>query len=68
MHHTYSGNQDVPQSRVLVNNPNVYLILDLLHHQGKLNKCYRNKMSVMEVLKFISESYQVYTRKVGVVY
>lgn len=68
MHHTNRGNQDVPQSRVLVNNPNVYLILDLLHHQGKLNKCYRNKMSTIEILKFIGDSYQVYARKVGVVY
>lgn len=68
MHHTHRGNQDVPQSRVLVNNPNVHLILDLLHHHGKLNKCYRNRISTLEVQKFISDSYLVYARKVGVVY
>ncbi|KAM8725609.1 uncharacterized protein AB9X84_002366 isoform 2-T2 [Acanthopagrus schlegelii] len=64
MHHTVDPNQVVAESRRLVNDPNVHLIVDVLLHKGKIMKCEQNQTVWLEVGAFLAESYRGYAKKV----
>ncbi|XP_033994315.1 uncharacterized protein LOC117489241 isoform X9 [Trematomus bernacchii] len=49
MHHTYDKDHFVPESRRLVENPDVIVTVDVLFHQSKMLICNRNDMAWFQV-------------------
>ncbi|XP_033994329.1 uncharacterized protein LOC117489247 isoform X2 [Trematomus bernacchii] len=49
MHHTYDKDHFVPESRRLVENPNVIVTVDVLFHQSKMLICNRNDTAWFQV-------------------
>nr|XP_020512189.1 uncharacterized protein LOC110001097 isoform X4 [Labrus bergylta] len=53
MHHTFNTDYVLAESRRLVNNPNVCLVVDCLFHEGRLLNCNRNDIAWFEIEKFL---------------
>ncbi|KAK1889273.1 Lon protease [Dissostichus eleginoides] len=49
MHHTYDKDYFVPESRRLVENPDVIVTVDVLFHESKMLTCNRNDMARFKV-------------------
>ncbi|XP_033994325.1 uncharacterized protein LOC117489245 isoform X1 [Trematomus bernacchii] len=49
MHHTYDKDHFVPESRRLVENPDVIVTVDVLFHESKMLICNRNDMAWFQV-------------------
>ncbi|XP_051265605.1 uncharacterized protein LOC127368639 isoform X15 [Dicentrarchus labrax] len=58
MHHTFNPDQVLPESRRLVDNPNVELTVDCLFYEGKLLESNRNYTAWIDVQKFLGVSKQ----------
>uniref|UniRef100_UPI0037E71D9E uncharacterized protein n=1 Tax=Semicossyphus pulcher TaxID=241346 RepID=UPI0037E71D9E len=56
MHHTFNPEQVLAESRRLVNNPNVRLVVDSLFHEGKFLDCKCNDIARHEIQKFVGVS------------
>ncbi|XP_051265631.1 uncharacterized protein LOC127368639 isoform X38 [Dicentrarchus labrax] len=56
MHHTFNPDQVLPESRRLVDNPNVELTVDCLFYEGKLLESNRNYTAWIDVQKFLGVS------------
>ncbi|XP_060884820.1 uncharacterized protein LOC132955804 [Labrus mixtus] len=53
MHHTFNTDYVLAESRRLVNNPNVYLVVDCLFHKGQLLNCNHNDIALFEIKKLL---------------
>ncbi|XP_065820123.1 uncharacterized protein [Labrus bergylta] len=53
MHHTFNADYVLAESRRLVDNPNVCLVVDCLFHEGRLLNCNRNDIARFEIEKFL---------------
>lgn len=62
MHHQL---ESVLKDQTQVTSPKVCLTLDLLHYQGKLNKCWFNTVAGKAVTVLIRASYKEKNRKVS---
>ncbi|XP_070843819.1 uncharacterized protein [Chaetodon trifascialis] len=56
MHHTFSPNYVLAESRRQVNNPSVRLTVDCLFHEGQLLTCERNDRAWSEIKRFLGVS------------
>ncbi|XP_051265645.1 uncharacterized protein LOC127368643 [Dicentrarchus labrax] len=56
MHHTFNPKKVLPESRRLVNNPNVEVTVDCLFYEGKLLKSNRNDIAWIDVQKYLGVS------------
>ncbi|KAM9339392.1 uncharacterized protein ABDE67_017048 [Symphorus nematophorus] len=53
MHHTFSPDYVVADSRRQVDNPNVHLTVDCLFHEGRFLRCDRNEIARSEIQRFL---------------
>ncbi|CAJ1077903.1 unknown protein%2C partial [Xyrichtys novacula] len=53
MHHTYDPDYITAESRRLVENPNVLLVVDCYFHEGQLLQCDRNDNALSDIKKFL---------------
>ncbi|CAJ1077902.1 uncharacterized protein LOC122863020 isoform X1 [Xyrichtys novacula] len=53
MHHTYDPDYITAESRRLVEDPNVVLVVDCLFHEGQLLQCDRNNIALDDIKKFL---------------
>ncbi|KAM9339393.1 uncharacterized protein ABDE67_017049 [Symphorus nematophorus] len=53
MHHTFSPDHVVADSRRQVDNPNVHLTVDCFFHEGRFLRCDRNEIARSEIQRFL---------------
>ncbi|CAJ1077904.1 uncharacterized protein LOC122863022 [Xyrichtys novacula] len=53
MHHTFDCDYITAESRRLVEDPNVVLVVDCLFHEGRLLQCDRNNIALDDIKKFL---------------
>ncbi|CAJ1077905.1 uncharacterized protein LOC122863022 [Xyrichtys novacula] len=56
MHHTFDPDYITVESRRLVEDPNVVLVVDCYFHEGRLLQCDRNDIALYDIKKFLGVS------------